>query len=101
MKKTRSTADSQSNVNVPMHGAGSGEQSFACVSSENTCIAMMPASGATPLLVALVPTAMPATCVPWSHPSRVFGQGAPLPCSVDCETPPGQNEWDTFGMLLL
>ena len=54
---------------------------YARSSRENTCMAMIDASGATPLL----PAAIPATCVPCVQPE----QGAADPGAVEDSTLPG------------
>src|SRR3954466_2814769 len=58
---------------------------------EKTWIAMILAPGATPepSTPFVPPAAMPATCVPWSHPESA--QGAALPTPVEELASPGQT----------
>ena len=59
---------------------------------EKILIAMIDASLATPESEPLCPAAMPATCVPWSHPCTLAGQGRPEPTAVVSSTAPGHVE---------
>ena len=61
---TRSNPLTMSELNASAQGAGSPPQLFWPLTRENTWMAMMLASRATPEKLAPLPAAIPATCVP-------------------------------------
>lgn len=94
---TRSNALNRSEEYDRTHGGEYGEHAELELNLVKTCMAMMPASGATPEIVVNPvlhdpPAAIPATWVPWSQPEIVLSQFVPEPVATDCDTWPGHSE---------